>query len=293
MAPRAIWKGHLKVGDLSCAVALYVAVSTSERIAFHILNEDTGHRVRRQFVDSETGKPVEREDQAKGYEVSRGHYVMLDPEELAAAVPESDKLITVSGFIDNDEIDEVYVDRAYFIAPATPHDRPAYAAIRDALAEKGTSALCQAVLFRRIRRMLVQPHGDGLTATLLKFNYEVRSAAEIFDPLPSIKIEKEMLDLAKHIIKMKHGHFDPTQFEDRYEEAVSELVKAKLAGKAIKAPAKKKAGNVVSLLDALKASAGGESSAKAAGKKTARRAPARGKTAAPKRRVAASQRKAG
>ena len=131
MAPRANWKGYLKLGELSCAVALYTAASTSDRIAFHTINRATGHRVRREFVDRETGKPVEREDQVKGYEVGDGDYIVLEPKEIAAVVPESDKTLTVDAFIACSEVDTVYLDRPYYLAPADKVAQEVFALIRE------------------------------------------------------------------------------------------------------------------------------------------------------------------
>jgi DNA end-binding protein Ku len=133
LAPRANWKGYLKVAELTCPVALYPAASTSERIAFHTLNRDTGHRVQRQFIDSDTGKPVEREDQVKGYEIGNNEYIVLEPEEVAAAVPESDKTLAVEAFIPVDELDDIYFDKPYYLTPSDKHGQEAFALIRDGL----------------------------------------------------------------------------------------------------------------------------------------------------------------
>ncbi|MDF2811437.1 MAG: Ku protein, partial [Microvirga sp.] len=120
MAPRANWKGFLKVGELSCPVALYTAASSSDRIAFHTLNRETGHRVKRQFVDPESGDAVPADQQVKGYEIAKGEYVVLEPEEVAAAVPESDKTLDVEAFVDCREIDDIYFDRPYYLTPSSP-----------------------------------------------------------------------------------------------------------------------------------------------------------------------------
>lgn len=255
MAPRAVWKGYLKVAELTCPVSLYTAISTSERIAFHTLNRATGHRVNRQFVDSETGKPVGREDQVKGYQVGQGEYVILEPEELAAAVPESDKALAVETFVPCREIDEIYLDRPYFMAPSDAVATKAYALIRESLASGKVAALARAVLFRRVRTVLVRPHGDSLIANLLNFDYEVRSSAEAFDTVPDLTIKDEMLELAQHIITTKLGAFDPKQFDDRYENAVAEMVRAKMEGRPLAAKPAPKTSNVVDLLEALRQSA--------------------------------------
>lgn len=255
MAPRAVWKGFLKIAELTCPVSLYTAVSTSDRIAFHTLNRATGHRVNRQFVDSETGQPVPREDQVKGYQVAQGDYVVFEPEELAAAVPDSDKALAVEAFVPCREIDEVFLDRPYFMAPSDPVAEKAYALIRDGLSGNKVAALARAVLFRRVRTVLVRPHGNALVANLMNFEYEVRSSADVFDTVADFSIKDEMLDLAQHIIKTKMGRFDPKEFDDRYENAVAEMVRAKLEGRPLPARPASKPSNVVSLMDALRESA--------------------------------------
>ncbi|VTZ27351.1 Non-homologous end joining protein Ku [Methylocella tundrae] len=267
MAPRANWKGVLKVAELSCPVSLFTAASTSERIAFHTLNRQTGHRVQRQFVDSETGEPVEPADQVKGYETGQGDYVVLEPEEIAAVIPESDKVLDVQAFIKCDDIDDTYFDRPYYLAPSNPVAQEAFTLLRESMRSKKVAALARAVLFRRLRSVLIRAHGNGLIATTLNFDYEVRSAEEAFSDIPEMKIEGEMLDLAKHIIRTKKGKFDPKTFDDRYEAAVAELVKAKLEGREIKAPERIAPSKVVDLMAALRESAKASSrSAKPAAK---------------------------
>ena len=287
MAPRASWKGLLKVGEVSCPVALYTAASTSERIAFHTLNRATGHRVRRQFVDSDTGKPVDRDEQVKGYEVGSGEYVMLDPEEVASAVPESDKTLSVSAFVGCGDIDSVYFDKPYYLAPADRHAEEAYALIREGMRARNVAALARTVLFRRVRTVLVRAHGSGLIATTLNFDYEVRSAEEAFDDIPDIRIKGEMLELAEHIIKTKRGKFDPSKFDDRYEAALADLVKAKLEGRKIEAPKEPKRDKVIDLMAALRESAGaGPKKRSASSRRKARPKAAKVKKTEPARRKA-------
>lgn len=269
MAPRANWKGFLKVAEVTCPVALYTAASTSQRIGFHIVNRATGHRVNREFVDSDTGKPVERDDQVKGYEVGQGDYVMLDPEEIAAAIPDSDKTLAVSAFIPCHEVDDVYFDRPYYLAPASKSAEEAFALIREGLRKKKVAAIAETVLFRRMRTVLIRPHGDGLVATTLNFDYEVRPAEQAFKDLPAINITGEMLDLARHIIKTKAGHFDPAEFDDRYENALAELVKAKVEGRKIEPRKAPKRDKVIDLMAALRESAGVKAGKKAPAKKKA------------------------
>ncbi|TCR68188.1 Ku protein [Bosea sp. BK604] len=256
VAPRVNWRGFLKIGELSCPVALYTGASTSERVAFHTVTRSTGNRVRREFIDPETEEPVSKEDQIKGYEIDDQNVVLLEPEEVAKAVPESNKTLAVGAFIQCSDIDTLYFDKPYYLAPSGPLANEAFAVVREAMREMKVAALAHAVLFRRYRGVMIRAQGPGLVAHTLNIDYEVRSAKEAFDEIPDLKIEGEMLDLAKHIIQTKAGEFDPSQFSDRYETALAELVRAKIQGREIARPKATPAAKVVNLLEALRASAG-------------------------------------
>lgn len=256
MAPRANWKGFLKIAEVSCPVALYTAATTSDRIALHTINRATGHRVRRQFVDSVSGELVHSDDQVKGYEIAQGDHIMLTPEEVAAAVPDSDKTLAVSAFLNCSDIDQTYFDRPYYLAPSDQSAEAAFVLIRDGMRRNEVAAIARTVLFRRARTLLIRAHGDGLIATTLYFDYELRSAKEAFADVPQVKLKGEMLELARHIIKTKLGTFDPSIFEDRYEDALAELVKAKLDGKKIAPRPAQAQDKTVDLLAALRESAG-------------------------------------
>ena len=275
MAPRAIWKGHLEIGQLVCPVALHAAASTSERVAFHIVNRKTGHRVRRVFVDAETGEPVERDDQAKGYETDRGKTIVVEEEELAEAVPESDKTLRVEAFIPCGEVDTLYFDRPYYLTPDGEAAETAFAVIRAGLAKRKAAAIARTVLFRRLRPVLIRAQGAGLVADTLEFDHEVRDAAKVFDDIPELKLDKEMLDLARHIIDTKRGKFQPERFEDRYDDALAALVKAKAEGKAIPKPKPPEAAKPIDLMEALRKSAAAKAKAKAPAE--ARGLPAQGR----------------
>jgi DNA end-binding protein Ku len=255
MTQRSIWKGHLKVAQVICPVALYAAASTSDRVTFHTINRATGNRVQRDFIDSETGKPVARDDQAKGYEVAPDTFVVLEPDELAAAVPDSDKTLNVRSFIACGAVDGVYFDKPYFLAPQDADSAEAFVLLRDGMRSAEVAALAQTVLFRRLRTLLIRPHGTGLIGTTLHFDYEVRAATEVFADMKKIKITGEMLDLAKHIIVTKTGKFDPETFDDRYDAALADLVKAKMAGRKITPRAAPKVAKSTDLLAALRESA--------------------------------------
>ncbi|MGO7543137.1 Ku protein [Rhizobium ruizarguesonis] len=251
---RAQWKGFLKFGEVSCGVALYTAASTSERITFNTINKATGNRVNRIFIDSETEDPVPKEAQTKGFEIENGQYIIIDPEEVSAAIPESNKTLEIEAFIPCSDVDDVYFDKPYYLTP-DKMGGDAFAALRDAMKKSMVAAIARTVLFRRVRTVLIRPHGKGLIASTLNYDYEVRSSEKAFEEMPKLKIEGEMLDLAKHIISTKKGEFDPATFDDRYEAALADLVKAKLEGKSLPKPKKVQVSKPNDLLAALRESA--------------------------------------
>lgn len=274
---RAQWKGTLQVGALAVPVALFTAASTAERTTFNMVNRDTGNRLRREFIDPTTGKPVEKEDQVKGFEVEPDSYVMIEPEELDAAIPQSDKKLAIQAFVPFAEIDTLFFDKPYYLAPTGPGAEAPFAVLRNALERSEVGAIAHAVLFRRYRAVLIRASGPGLIAHTLNFDYEVRSAVGAFEEVEDIEIKGEMLDLAKHIITTKAGKFDPAAFTDRYEAAVTELVKAKIEGRKISTPKLRTATNVVDLMEALRASA--------AMKKRGRKEAAPSKTSQPSKKA--------
>lgn len=296
---RAQWKGFIKFGEVTCGVALYTAASTADRITFNTINKATGNRVNRVFIDSETQERVEKEAQTKGFEIDNGQYIIVDPEEVAAAIPESNKTLEIEAFIPCSDVDDVYFDKPYYLTP-DKMGGDAFAALRDGMKNSNVAAIARTVLFRRMRTVLIRPHGKGLIATTLNYDYEVRSSAKAFEAMPKIKIQGEMLDLAKHIISTKKGEFDPATFDDRYEAALADLVKAKLEGKSLPKPKKVEVSKPNDLLAALRESAGIMKAAAEKPKRTAanantgtgRERSARGATTKPATSKAAPQRKA-
>lgn len=221
-----------------------------------MVNRKTGHRLRRIYVDVKTDKPVEKDDQVKGYETEEGKYVVLEPEEIAAAVPESDKILKVDAFIACNRIEPNYFDKPYYLLPSNDVADETFILIREALRKRKTAAIAHAVLFRRVRPVLIRAHRNGLIATTLNFDYEVRSAKEAFESIPERKIDPEMLELAQHILKTKAGKFDPETFDDRYEDALGELIKAKIAGRKVVPLRRPEPTKSNDLLEALRQSAG-------------------------------------
>ena len=276
MAPRANWKGYLRLSLVSCPIALYPASSLSEKVSFNRLNRKTGNRLKQQNVDSETGEVVPREDIARGYEVAKGQYLIVEDEELDAAQIESTRTIDIDQFVPKTEIDERYINSPYYLAPDGQVGQDAFAVIRDTIGKLNMVALGRVVLTRREHVIALEPKGRGLLGLILRYPYEVRDEAPYFEDIPDLKLPKEMLDLATHIVNTKSGHFDPSQFQDRYENALMDLLKKKEAGEKIEPAREVAAPRVVNLMDALRASIGTEKK-KAPAPSTEARRPAKKK----------------
>jgi len=286
MAPRPTWKGYLKLSLVSCAIAMYTATSTASRIRLHILNRETGNRIRNQAIDSETGDVVENDDKVKGYEADDGRYVLLEEDELDEVALESTHTLEIESFIDRNEVDEIYLDESFYIAPADEVAYEAFAVIRDAMKKKNMVGLGRVVTHRRERLLMLQSRGKGIVGTALRYKSEVRDEDQYFDDIPNVKVTSDMVKLAEHIIESKRGHFDPSKFEDRYEDALRALIKAKRAGKEPPAPSEPKPSNVINLMDALRRSVKGEGGSKrghARARSSGRRPSAKRKTAKHKR----------
>ena len=290
MAPRPIWKGYLKLSLVSCAVAMYTATSTSSRVRLHIINRETGNRIRNQAIDSETGDVVEAEDKVKGFEADDGNYVLLEEDELDEVALESTHTVDIEEFVPREEVDEIYLDESFYFVPSEEVAHEAFAVIREAMKKKGWVGLGRVVTHRRERLLMLQSRGKGIIATALRFKNEVRDEDQYFDDIPNVKIAPDMIKLAEHILEQKKGHFDPSKFEDRYEDALRALIKAKKAGKAPPAPSTPRPSNVINLMDALRRSVGQEKNAggRRARKSSARHTSAKRKTAKHKRLKKAS-----
>lgn len=257
MAPRPNWKGYLKLSLVSCPVALYPATTTSERVSFRTLNRETGNRVRRQFVDENTGDAVEADSQIKGYEIAKGEFIQIEDDEIKSVQLESNHTIDIERFVPRDDIDELYLDSPYYLAPTDRVGEEAFAVIRDAMRSEEMVGLARVVLFRRERILMLEPRDKGIVATSLRYANEVHAASSYFDEIPDSELPKQMLDLAKHIIDKMTGKFEPDQFEDRYENALIELIRSKQKGMPIKPQPTHRQTNVVNLMDALRRSVEG------------------------------------
>jgi len=258
VAPRAYWKGYLKLSLVSCPVALFPASSEREKISFHQLNKKTGNRIKYRKVDAETENEVDASDIVKGYEVGKGEYIELEPEELEAVAIESTRTIEIDEFVPKNEIDELYLNNPYYLVPDGEVGQQAFAVIREAIRKQGMVALGRVVFTSREHVMALEPRGKGLLGVTLRYPYEIRKEEQYFDEVEDEKIPKDMLELATHIVETKSGHFNPDKFEDHYENALKELLKKKRAGEKIEAPKEREPAKVINLMDALRRSVSAE-----------------------------------
>jgi DNA end-binding protein Ku len=265
MAPRANWKGFLRLSLVTCPVALYPATSESEKVSFNQINRKTGHRIKYSKVDAETGEEVGSDDIVKGYKVDTDTYIEVTKDELDEIALDSTHTIEIDEFVPRSDIDSRYLIRPYYLVPDGKVGHDAFAVIRETIRSMNKVAIGRIVLTNREHIIALEPLDKGLMGTLLRYPYEVRSEQDYFDDIQDVKITKDMLDLAKHIVEKKSGDFEPENFEDHYEAALVELINKKRAGVQI-APkaAPKTTGNVISLMDALKRSLSNEASAPAA-----------------------------
>jgi DNA end-binding protein Ku len=276
MAPRANWKGFLRLSLVTCPVALYPATSDTEKVSFNQINRKTGHRIKYSKVDAETGEEVAAEDIMKGYKVDTDTYIEVSKDELDDIALESTRTIEIDEFVPKSDIDSRYLIRPYYLVPDGKVGHDAFAVIRETIRNLDKVAIGRVVLTNREHVIALEPLGKGLMGTLLRYPYEVRDEKEYFDDVQDVKITKDMLDLAKHIVEQKSATFDPEEFDDRYETALIDLINQKRNGLPVAKAAPKSTGNVINLMDALKRSLDNEKQAPA---------PAKAKGKKPKKRV--------
>jgi DNA end-binding protein Ku len=258
MASRAYWKGHLKLSLVSCPIQLFPAVSEREKIKFHQINRKTGHRIKYCKLDAMTGEPVSDDDIVKGYEIGKGRYVEISDEELEIAAVASTHTIEIDRFVPRNEIDDLYWNMPYYIAPGGEAGRQAFAVIREAIKQEGMVALGRVVLTTREHVIAVEPRGKGMLGVTLRYPYEIRKETDYFGDIPDEKVPKDMLDLAVRIVETKAGHFEPEKFEDHYEKALKALIEKKRRGEKIEMPKERPPAQVINLMDALRQSAAAE-----------------------------------
>jgi len=255
MAPRANWKGFLKLSLVTCPIALFPATSETEKVSFNQINKNTGHRIKYSKVDAETGDEVAAEDIIKGYKVDTDTYVTVEKDELENLALESTRTIDIDEFVPRSEIDELYLVRPYYIVPDGKVGHDAYAVIRETIRTMDKVAIARVVLTNREHIISLEARGKGLVGMLLRYPYEIRDENEYFDDIQDVKVTKEMLDLARHIVETKSADFKPAKFEDRYENALVELLNQKRKGEPVRTAVKQRdTGNVINLMDALRKS---------------------------------------
>lgn len=255
MAPRAYWKGYLKLSLVSCPIQLFPAISEREQIKFHQINRKTGNRIKYCKLDAVTGEPVSDADIVKGYEIGKGRYVEITDDELETVAVGSTHTIEIDQFVPKSEIDGLYWNIPYYIAPEGEVGRQAFAVIREAIKKKGMVALSQVVFTTREHVIALEPRGKGMLGVTLRYPYETRKEADYFGDIPDEKVPKAMLDLAVHIVETRTGHFEPERFKDHYETALKELIKRKQRGEKIEKPRERPPATVINLMDALRQSA--------------------------------------
>jgi DNA end-binding protein Ku len=277
MAPRANWKGFLRLSLVTCPVALFPATSDTEKVSFNQINRKTGHRIKYAKVDADTGEEVASDDIIKGYKVDTDTYIEVSKEELEDIALESTHTIEIDEFVPKADIDSRYLIRPYYLVPDGKVGHDAFTVIRETVRTMNKVAIGRVVLTNREHIIALEPLGKGLMGTLLRYPYEVRSEKEYFDDIQDVKVTRDMLDLAKHIVEKKSGSFEPDKFEDHYESALIDLINRKRSGIPTTAKAvPKTGGNVINLMDALKRSLASERqahppAAKVKGKKPKKR----------------------
>lgn len=259
MAPRPAWRGYLKLSLVTCAVELTGATTESEKVRFRVLNRKTGNTVKRQYVDSTSGKPVTDDDQVRGYETGGDEYLLFEEDEIDAVQIESSHTLDLDGFVSKKDVPNIYLDTPYYVTPADDVSEEAFAVIRDAMAERKMAGLTRIVLYRREHPAIIEPYEKGMLLTTLRYGKTVREEDDVFEGLDGIKFDGDMVEMAETVIDRKERKFDPSTFDDRYEEALLAMIRDKQKGKKAEiAKPTQPPSNVVNLFDALKKSLASE-----------------------------------
>ena len=291
MAYRPTWQGHLKLSLVTCPVAMYTAINSGGDVHFHLINPKTNNRIKMITTDPDSG-PIERSELVKGYEVSKGEYILLSQDEINAVKLESTKTIDIERFVAEDEIDRLYWDNPYFLAPDGKLAQEAFGVIRKAMEKSGQVAIGRVVIGTRERILALEPRGKGILAYTIRTDAEVRKPDEIFDAISDAKPDAGMISIAEKIIEQREGPFDPSQFVDRYEDALKALIEDKKKGHKPAKVEEPEETNVIDLMAALRASLAGKETTPAKGaakpkaksKSTPKTDPKPAKAATPKAR---------
>ena len=257
MASRPSWQGHLKLSLVTCPVSLYTATNSGGDVHFNLINPKTNNRIKMITTDPDTG-PIERSELVKGYEVSKGEYILLSDEEIKSVRLESTKTIEIERFVPGDDIDRLYWDNPYYLAPEGKMAQEAFVVIRTAMEKSGQIALARVVISTRERILALEPRGKGILAYTIRTDAEVRKADDIFAGISEAEADPAMISIAERIIEQQEGPFDPSQFVDRYEQALKALIEDKQKGHKPAKVSEPDDTNVIDLMSALRASLGGK-----------------------------------
>ncbi len=288
MAARPSWQGHLKLSLVTCPVSLYNAVSPRGEVHFNLLNPKTGNRIRMVTIDAGTDEPLERKDLVKGFEISKGEYIQVTQEEIDSVRLESTKTIDIESFVPAEDINRLYWDNPYYLVPDGKLAAEPFTVIREAMERSGQVALGRLVMSQRERLVALEPRDKGIVVTTLRSHEEVRDMKQFFADIPTVKADRDMIAIAEKIIAQKEEDFDPTKFDDRYEDALKELIEEKKKGHKIVRKDAPEPSNVINLMDALKkslsSSNGAGKSKRSAGDTKAKPATAAQRTKKPAKR---------
>lgn len=279
---RPTWSGHLRLSLVTCPVAMYTATNSAGDVSFNLINPKTNNRIKMITTDPETG-PIERSELVKGYQVEKGKYVLLTDEEIKSVRLDTTRAIDIERFVEASEIDRLYWNDPYYLVPDGDLAAEAFAVIREAMKQTDKIALGRVVMHTRERLLALEPRDKGILCYTLRTAAEVRAPQDYFAGVKDVKVDPNMLAIAEKIIEQQEGDFEPSKFNDRYEEALKALIAEKQKGKVVTAPEAPKDTEVSDLMEALKRSLG-------RGAEPARRkSPA--KKAAPAKKPATARRK--
>lgn len=262
MAPRTHWKGYLKLSLVTCPVSMVPAISDEEKVKFHTLNRKSGNRVVSVYVDAESGKPVEDEDQVKGYQRGENEYVELEDDEIDAVALESTRTIDIETFVPQESIEWIWFDKPHYLVPDDPVGEEAFSVIRDAMAATRTGGISRLVMYRRERAVLLLPRDNGIVLWTLRYGDEVRDPGPYFGDIKGAKPERKLVDLVEQLIKERSKAWDPEMVHDPVQERLLDIVASKRKGKrppkAAKEAEPEQPSNVISIVDALRKSIAAE-----------------------------------
>jgi DNA end-binding protein Ku len=258
MAPRSYWKGYLKLSLVTCPVAMMPATSESEKVRFHTINRETGNRVVSRYVDSVTRKPVDEDDEARGYPRGEDDYVILDDDEIEAVALESTRTIDIDMFVPRDSIEWIWYDTPHYLVPDDKVGEEAFAVIREAMTDNDVVGISRLVMYRRERAVMLEPRDRGIILWTLRYGDEVRDAEDYFEGLKGGKPESAQLTLMKKFIKTRTKKWDKSIADDPVQDKLLDIIAAKKKGRKVRPvkakPEEAKPSNVINIMDALKAS---------------------------------------